>query len=79
MTDNHRNQGVRRPRGNIAEDMDMEKRDRDNREGGTGEHGLNVGTGGLKGRQEGEIKTGGGEVEVSGGEVLKRERCRSWD
>ena len=66
MTENHGNQGVRRSRRNIAEDMDMEKRDRDNREGMTRKHGLHGQTGGLQGRDVREFKARGGEIEVGG-------------
>ena len=45
--------------GDITEDRGPEKRDRDHEERGTGEHGLNGGTGVLKGRQGEEIKTFG--------------------
>ena len=43
----------------------MEKRNRNNGESWAGEHGLN---GGLKGRKGGEIKTGGREIKVHGGD-----------
>ena len=59
MTKSSRNQRPRRTGEHIAEDGGAEKGNGDNREGETQEHGLNKGTGGLKGRQGKEIETGG--------------------
>ena len=64
LAKNHWNQRTGRSKGHITENRGLMERDGDNRKGRAGWHRLNKRTGGLEGRQGGEIKTRGGEVMV---------------
>ena len=60
-----RNKGFWGARGHITEERESEKRNGDNGESRAGQHGLDGGAGGLKGRKDGKIKTGGGEIKIN--------------
>ena len=64
-------------RGHVAENGGPEEGNGDNGEGGAEEHGLDGRTGSLESRQDGEIETRGGELEINGVKDGLRQKVQS--